>query len=1438
MNKMFTRIIVFITLLMPVLAKAQPATSKPVAFYKYAFTSAWGGIPLPVVNINYGGPLSLYKPLLPGFSVTDAFDLAAIKPKAMSPTSLGGGEVEIFGNTNIAYPSTLEALNPFTKVRFLSAQIAIDKDGVLLLGGFARVTDEKIWGTNSIKRVSTKQRIVPLTNEITETDVFGDSEIIKATKEALSLDLSVPKSIIQKQEINNIPAIDSVKGIAYDPRSNHQDHFFYSTKNGSKRTIGVYFFSSNENIILNEQAVVGTKENVAGRMVVDRDGDIYIADAEQHVIVKFEMSDDAKEIQDFAIIGGRIGEPGYENDDDGEDARFNRPLGIAVDEDENVYISDAGNNCIRKIDGGLFGGDVSTFAGSEDGEDGSYNISFTEDPKVARFRNPLGIAYDYINQLLYVADNGNNVIRQLNLDGKVTAIDGNPLKGFGTNFNSPKDIAIDPSGFGFYVAAGKVVQYVNTYDGGYVLERQYRETPDQIFDNSPIVILPPGLTMKPNGAIFGIPVLAWEPTAYFAFAYNSAGKSLLPAVIILQVIPCPLVPDTVIVNDTIAFAQLPYTWNKKIFTEQGSKTISLKTRAGCDSIVVMNLSVLPKITYNSPNIYTNGIAIKPLVPINQGTTVVTYSIIPDLPPGLTLNTQSGVISGTPTEISLKSTELVNGPQILRTYNPIGTMSDLGADISFVQIAGLDGKVVLENRSGFLSLSGTLGVASGKAGSNADYSKLATINLNEGKGYQIELGSTVEGWNGGIYQDPIGQEFAKYSKTVRIFRNSFAIFIDLNRDGDFEDVGERVFRSVAPIEGAHVEIGSFILPKGISPGLTKMRIHCIENNVYTYFPLCTSGPKWCPPYYTDSLALSHYPQISQYYFLSDFGEFEDYAVNLIAFNGKDYIVKGVNSVGEDNTEVQIAVAGPSFSTTDLTICSNLLPYNWNGVQIDKAGTFIAHLKNVYGADSTATLNLSLLLASESTTYIEACGPYLWNGQTCAGNRDYYAKLINAVGCDSIAKLVFREKRTYSVTRVTVRPADLPFAWNGLSLTQSFTTVLNNFTNAAGCDSTANLVLKVAFNISYPAGDLIYPINQLINSIVPVIEGNYRPEGSAYTINYTQQLPPGLKLNANGTIYGTPTQLSPLQEYKIHLIDQYTPVAIVRLAVGIPTTSILNYNSCGPYSWNGNTYSIPGTYVKHLTNQYGMDSTATLNLTISKSSSSLTTKYVTKANLPLLWNGIQIDSSGTYTKIKTNAAGCDSITVLHLIVAPLISYPTPEIQAPAIAINPLIPIHTGGAVPPNIGEVKTLTNGVHPITIAVDKNNNVFFSTIDGILFKHAPNGLITTVATNIGVLGGLAIDNSGNIYTGRLIQNTIVKISPVGTQTIIASANEPSGLAIDAIGNVYFSEFSNHRIRKIGTDGIVKPLPVAVLLVMQTAQALLQGFIILRDWPLIRTEMFL
>ena len=131
----------------------------------------------------------------------------------------------------------------------------------------------------------------------------------------------------------------------------------------------------------------------------------------------------------------------------GTAATFNLPEGVAVDAAGNVYVADNGNNIIRKI---TPGGIVSTLAGS--GTVGSANGTGTN----ASFNSPFGIAVDASGNV-YVADSGNNLIRKISAAGAVTTFAGSGKKGAGNasgtaaSFNTPSGVAVDAAG-NVYVA--------------------------------------------------------------------------------------------------------------------------------------------------------------------------------------------------------------------------------------------------------------------------------------------------------------------------------------------------------------------------------------------------------------------------------------------------------------------------------------------------------------------------------------------------------------------------------------------------------------------------------------------------------------------------------------------------------------------------------------------------------------------------------------------------------------------------------------------------------------------------------------------------------------------------------------------------------------------------------------------------------------------------
>jgi len=120
-------------------------------------------------------------------------------------------------------------------------------------------------------------------------------------------------------------------------------------------------------------------------------------------------------------------------------ARFRAPTKVLSDGTGNLFVVDAGNHCIRKIDSS---GNVSTFAGS--GQPGHVDGAAS----VAQFYRPLSIVYNLTDGHYYVTDTFNNCIRRIDSNGNVTTYAGAPTAGYqdgsllNARFNSPADLSI------------------------------------------------------------------------------------------------------------------------------------------------------------------------------------------------------------------------------------------------------------------------------------------------------------------------------------------------------------------------------------------------------------------------------------------------------------------------------------------------------------------------------------------------------------------------------------------------------------------------------------------------------------------------------------------------------------------------------------------------------------------------------------------------------------------------------------------------------------------------------------------------------------------------------------------------------------------------------------------------------------------------------------
>ncbi len=84
--------------------------------------------------------------------------------------------------------------------------------------------------------------------------------------------------------------------------------------------------------------------------------------------------------------------------------------------------------------------------------------------------------------------------------------------------------------------------------------------------------------------------------------------------------------------------------------------------------VVTSIAAPASLSYTTPNVYTTGTAITALNPTSTGGAIASYSISPSLPAGLTLNTSTGIISGTPTSATAQLSYIITGT------NTSGTVS--------------------------------------------------------------------------------------------------------------------------------------------------------------------------------------------------------------------------------------------------------------------------------------------------------------------------------------------------------------------------------------------------------------------------------------------------------------------------------------------------------------------------------------------------------------------------------------------------------------------------------------------------------------------------------------------------------------------------------------------------------------------------------------------
>lgn len=198
--------------------------------------------------------------------------------------------------------------------------------------------------------------------------------------------------------------------------------------------------------LTNGQGSIATFNTPYG-LARDSSGNIYVADRGNHAIRKIDTTGAVT-----TLAGNASGTAGY-SDGNGGNASFNYPTGVAVDSHGNVIVADSHNQVIRRI---TPSGDVSTIAGTANAPPLAIPTDGDGIGAAARFNIPLGVAVDSADNI-YVADTSNNMIRRITPAGMVITLAGNGSSnttngsGYAARFWEPTAIAVGTGGI-FYIA--------------------------------------------------------------------------------------------------------------------------------------------------------------------------------------------------------------------------------------------------------------------------------------------------------------------------------------------------------------------------------------------------------------------------------------------------------------------------------------------------------------------------------------------------------------------------------------------------------------------------------------------------------------------------------------------------------------------------------------------------------------------------------------------------------------------------------------------------------------------------------------------------------------------------------------------------------------------------------------------------------------------------
>jgi sugar lactone lactonase YvrE len=150
------------------------------------------------------------------------------------------------------------------------------------------------------------------------------------------------------------------------------------------------------------------------------------------------------------------------------------------------------------------------------------------------------------------------------------------------------------------------------------------------------------------------------------------------------------------------------------------------------------------------------------------------------------------------------------------------------------------------------------------------------------------------------------------------------------------------------------------------------------------------------------------------------------------------------------------------------------------------------------------------------------------------------------------------------------------------------------------------------------------------------------------------------------------------------------------------------------------------------------------------------------------------------------------------------------------GPIRKVDTGGVITSIPG-----TEGSQ-LALAFDSSGNLYYTDFSRVI-RVPQSGTPVTVASNLDLPFGIALDSIGNLFVTEDVGERVRKIDPSGNAVIAAGTglpnffgdggpateaglSSPTAVAVDPNGIVAIADFNNQRIRRIDSKGVVSTWP--------------------------------